>query len=868
MPQTTAEIIEYRFQHLQKVHDPLELLAFILDAFGFPKATFERIRLQRAPEGFVYAPVTNKILFASDPSKDLSEVLQCAQNIKRRGQSYRFYICTDGELLVAKDSAYDIFLKCSVSDLKQNCTFFLPLVGIEPSEETSLQSLDEKISSTFATLANQLVLRGSRRSYLSFLNRLLLLCLLTGIDDDFGQRVRIVFTASCPQDGSDDRRVFQLLFSVLFSQDCEETIPSYLSSFDYVVNEDPLEEREYPTFDSDSHETLVHLLSYRWSDVTHDIVGAVVQAIAPDETGKLTFNYTSALYVTYLTSPMMLRGWHKRFVEGYDNFELLHSLLDEVTQTTLFDPSCEIGSILCMAYSDVKAFEQKIVDRLNDLQQEEKYCCSFSFSNIVGLEKDRVRARFAAINLALAEKKMRKECSLADFGMLVSEAQSMITIGDPVLSDWELVCFNDGHVCILTNPEYRGARRMTEEQKRNLDRTFNHRLGTGNLDYCTCWIEKASNYIKGTPSKTAFFTTNSIVQGDQVSALWPGVFEKNVCISFAHTAFKWKTAARNTNAVTVVAIGLESTETASTFLLDNGSHSVEVPHIGPYLTKQNTIVKPQTRPLASDFPQMPKGDMPYEHNYLLFDAAERDDFIQQYPQAAQYMKRIIGGDEFMNDIERWCIWTPTRAIADTAALIPGIKERYDKVREWRASSSASQALKREPWRFRETLETRSYSFVVPNLSSENYIYIPMGFIDSSTIATNLVFIVYDCDIWLFGILSSRIHNLWARAVGGGYETRIRYSNQLVYNTFPLPELSEEQKHNVERCALMVLAERERYYERPLSQLYKNLPESLAAAHRTLDLVVDGIFSDEPFTSDEERLDALFERYEAMTNEDS
>lgn len=865
MARMTAEIIEQKLMAIEDYGDPLEFLAFFLDVFDFPKATFERVHLETAPSGFSFARITNRILFAIEAERDLSVVLEEAQRILVSGKPFRYYISTDGNNILAKDTIHDLYLKCSTRELKAHFGFFLPLVGIEPRDDDDHAEIDERISVTFATLSNELALNNPRTEYCDFINRLLLLCLLIGIDERFAKKIRATVIDYCPSDGRETKRVIQHVFKSLFEAQRND-LPEYLDGLPFICPLDALSDEQYPDFNSDAQSLLSQLLMADWKNVSSDIVGAVVQATDVSDDLRMTFNYTSAIYVSYLTTPMIMREWKERLAAGPQDTSNLASLLREVQAITVFDPSCSIGSILAMTFSELKSFELELVSRLNALNPNINAASSFSLGNLVALEKNKRYAQCAAVSVALAEFRLNSNKTLTAFGESLSAAATSIRMGDPIATEWNDVCENDGHVLVVSNPEYRGSRRMTATQKRNRDQLFGSRTGTKDLDYSACWLEKGSKYIRGTTSQAAFFATNSIVQGSQVSVLWPTIFNRGISISFAHTSFKWRTAARNTNAVTVVAIGLADENLNRKKYIDNGKVTKTVANIGPYLTTHTAIVRSRNRPLGTDFPPMPKGNMPYDHGYLMLTAAERDELLDQYPDAKRFLKRVVGGDEYMNDIERWCIWTPTRAMAEEASTCDWIRARYDALRDWRLGSSASEALKREPWRFRETLETSRYSLVIPNLSSENYVYIPMGFIGKETIGTNLVFLVYDCELWLFGILSSRMHNIWTRAVAGGYETRIRYSNKLAYNTFPMPHINETQREAVSDCARNVLGERERYYERSLASLYRDMPESLAAAHRTLDLVVDKCFSERPFVDDSDRLESLFDIYEERTNE--
>lgn len=248
------------------------------------------------------------------------------------------------------------------------------------------------------------------------------------------------------------------------------------------------------------------------------------------------------------------------------------------------------------------------------------------------------------------------------------------------------------------------------------------------------------------------------------------------------------------------------------------------------------------------------------------DSATKNKLVSQDNRILRYLRRIVGSNEFIKGIERWCLWIP-ESEADAALAIPQIRERVEAVRDLRISNSdkSAQRLASRPYQFREMHETTTNSLVIPSVSSENREYIPVGFIDKKTVVSNLAFVIYDCDPWIFGVVSSKMHNLWIRAVCGGLETRVRYSSELGYNTFPFPDINDEQKRLIRRCVNQVIAAREEEFDKTYAQMYKRgeMSENLRFAHSMLDVQIERCYRDEPFLDDEDRLDCLFELYEQI-----
>ncbi len=261
---------------------------------------------------------------------------------------------------------------------------------------------------------------------------------------------------------------------------------------------------------------------------------------------------------------------------------------------------------------------------------------------------------------------------------------------------------------------------------------------------------------------------------------------------------------------------------------------------------------------------MVKGNMPYGKD-LLLSPKEKEEIIEIYPEASDYLKRVVGSQEFIRGQERWCLWILDENLKQ-AMSVPLIADRIERVKEARLKGDASaKRLAERPHQFREMNVPQKYTLVIPSVSSENRDYFQVGFVDKNTIVTNLCFTIYDAEPWVFGIIASTMHNLWVRTVCGGLETRPRYSNVLGYNTFPLPNLSKEQKLNITNAVYNIIRERESKSELSLMELYNrdSMPAGLKYAHNTLDIVVESCYKKEGFYSNQERLDEMFLLYQEL-----
>ena len=445
-----------------------------------------------------------------------------------------------------------------------------------------------------------------------------------------------------------------------------------------------------------------------------------------------------------------------------------------------------------------------------------------------------------------------------------------IVHGNACRVDWELVCpKKDGdEIYILGNPPFIGKKEQSKKNKTEIEDIFSNLKGVGVLDYVACWYVKAAQMMIGTTIKCAFVSTNSIVQGEQTGILWEYlVGQYNVNIFFAHRTFQWNSQAKGKAAVHCVIIGFSYAETSKKTIFDHTEvetmgRSRLVKNINGYLfDAKNVIVKKRTLPI-SDFPKMIEGITPLDNGILSFSESEYHVFIEKEPQSKKFFRTWITGDSFINSYSMYCLWLVgiTRQEIEN---MPFVAEKLKQVRVFRENSKSSQQFSNTPWLFRETTIADNY-ILIPKTSSENRNYIPIGFITNAVTSSSSL-MLNNASVFHFAILSSKIHMAWMSAVCGRLESRYRYSASIVFNNFPFPPISDNQKAELEQSAYRILEARERYTEKTLAQLYDpdKMPADLRAAHERNDLAVERCYRSRPFSSDEERLEYLFKLYEQM-----
>ena len=492
-------------------------------------------------------------------------------------------------------------------------------------------------------------------------------------------------------------------------------------------------------------------------------------------------------------------------------------------------------------------------------------------NNFYGIEIDDFPCEIARLSLWLAQHQINMECYEKYNNAnptLPLTASGHIVCGNALRLDWNEVCpAKNGTVYVCGNPPYAGGYLLDDVQRADKEEVLKVVPNNGFQDYISCWFLLGAKYVEhASEARLAFVTTNSITQGMQVT-LWPIIFSHGVEIAFAYDSFKWKNNASHNAGVTVTIIGLQKKQDNAKYLYSEGQKRI-VKSIGPYLVPDSMdIVTPKSTPI-SDVPHLDYGVKFVDDGNLILTTAEKESLINSAPEASRFLKKFIGADEFIQGKERWCLWIDDDNL-DSAMKIPSITIRVNAVKEFRLKSSKKQTrdFASRSW---HAIEDRFVgdvpAIIIPCHSSGEREYIPIGYLSANTVITNSSFAVYDAPLWIFSILTSRMHMAWIGIVAGRLGTGFRYSNTLCYNTFPFPNLSENQKKALEDSAMRIIEARENHYENTMAQLYDpdKMPDDLRAAHESNDLLVDSLYRHSGFGNDSERLQELFRRYKEAT----
>jgi hypothetical protein len=419
--------------------------------------------------------------------------------------------------------------------------------------------------------------------------------------------------------------------------------------------------------------------------------------------------------------------------------------------------------------------------------------------------------------------------------------------------DWQTVCANNNtdEIYLIGNPPYKGKREQTKSQKSDLEFVFNgsNISSYASLDYIAIWFWKGALYIDNTNARLAFVSTNSITQGEQVGILWPEMMDDGLEICFAYTSFKWQNSARDNAGVTVIILGLRNISTEKKYIYSNGVKT-EVKHVNYYLLSSDiNYIRKSTKPISFEQVMETGSRADDKKGKLIFSQEEYNNVSFD----KKYLRQIIGGDEFINSKRRYALWLDEADVRNMPDDI--VKNRLNELKDKRKNY----------WQFKKiSWPVREFIFI-PQVSSERYAYIPIGFIDKNIIPLDPHFFIDGAPLWLFALLESKMHMAWIRTVCGKLKTDYRYSSTLGYNTFPVPPLSDEQKNKLASSARAILLARDVHFEKTLAEMYDpgKMPADLREAHEKNDHLVDQLYRGKGFANNEDRLTVLFDLYEQM-----
>ena len=742
----------------------------------------------------------------------------------------------DGTTIVGYDPAVDESYNNRIDNIFTDYEFFTPIWGINKVRNVEENEADVKAAYVMGQIHdeirryNNIGVNDDTSDLNTFMSRLLF-CFFA---EDTGLFESNVFTNTIREttqaNGSDLQEFLGEAFQVM-NLSIRSNINSRYAQFPYVNGGLFAKHIEIPRMNMRIRKLILQCGELNWAKINPDIFGSMIQAVVnPELRGGLGMHYTSVSNIKKVINPLFLdelydeyyqldrrqkeldgdypstqRGRLEYYAACKPVIAQCNRLLKRLHGMKFFDPACGSGNFLIISYKELRRIETRILKLIQQMEQAASFTSVISsvinISQFYGIEINDYACDTAKLSLWLAEHQVNRQFT-EDFHVNIQalplKTNDNIVCANACRIDWNTVCPHEREeeVYVMGNPPYLGSKLQSEEQKSDITATFGNIRNCKILDYIANWFLIGAKYIRESKSRMALVTTNSICQGEQVAVLWPEIFQLNLNIFFAHTSFKWTNNAKYNAGVTCAIIGICNKSDKTMKRIYTGETSREVSLISPYLTSTTETIVYKSNDIPKGLPKMCFGCMPYDHGFLLLDQYSKDEILADYPEAEKLIRRIYGSEEYINDKDRYCLWIDDDQ-AEYAMSIPPIKYRIEQTRLFRLNSTAPE-LAEKPYQFREHVDDIA-KIIVPRVSSERRLYVPIGYLDEKSIVSDSAFAIYDAPIYLFGILTSIIHMVWMKAVGGKLETRYRYSAQLCYNTFPFPKITATQKSDIEEA---------------------------------------------------------------------
>ena len=894
-----------------------------LEAFGNKQTTIKRLNSEKKgctnasdlkEEGGVLQR-NNIHILVSPEGETANTIIKLKESSSTEKAKAKFILATDGKYFEAEDLSNGETVACNYIDFPNHFGFFLPLAGISTVKQIRDSSFDIRATSRLNKLYVELLRNNpdwdteERRHDMNHFMARLIFCFFAEDTDIFSENN--LFTDTVAKMSGKNFEITHEVISETFrsmntkQEDREkEGVRSWANGFPYVNGGLFSGSTEVPVFTKIARSYLLHVGSLDWTQINPDIFGSMIQAVADDEErGSLGMHYTSVPNILKVLNPLFLDDLRQQLEQAGNNARKLLNLRKRVSNIRVFDPACGSGNFLVIAYKQMREIESQI----NIRRGESKRASDIPLTNFRGIEVRDFPAEIARLALIIAEYQSDlhyrdQKLALADF--LPLDTENWITSGNALEIDWLSVCPSTGksvkiigddlfttpvdqaevefeneggETYICGNPPYLGSTWQSKEQKADLERIFKNKTKNWkSLDYVSGWFMKAAEYGTHTNASSAFVSTNSICQGQQVPILWPLVFNTGHEINFAHTSLKWANLASHNAGVTVVIVGISNQKSTSRRLYsasNDGSSLVNiVENINAYLVPGvDLVVNKFSRPVST-LSAMTFGSKPVDGGNLLLSKDELEEMNLSDEDETRFIRPIYGSEEFINGKARFCIWVKDEE-AQIALDHPLIGPRIQKVREMRLNSPKAATVKgaEYPHKFDERRQIGDELVIaVAAISSENRDYLPCGPLPRGTIISNKCYALFNAPLWNMSIIASRLHWVWIGTVCVRMRTDFSYSNTLGWNTFPLRKLTEKNKEDLTQCAENILLAREAHFPATIADLYdpENMPEDLRRAHERNDEVLERIYIGRRFKNDTERLEKLFDLYTQMTFDSS
>lgn len=692
------------------------------------------------------------------------------------------------------------------------------------------------------------------------------------------------------EDGSDTGDRLDKLFQTLNTpvDERQKTLDEDLARFPYI-NGDLFSERlsVTPDFDYPMRKLLLDACYFDWSNISPAIFGALFQSVMDKKMRReLGAHYTTEKNILKVIEPLFMDDLRAEFnhLKGRKDSRRKADLIrfqEQLGELTFFDPACGCGNFLIIAYRELRLLETDILNEITDRQADISDIASrIDVDQFYGIEILKFPALIAETALWMMDHIMNDKLS-TEFGhtyrRIPLKKSPRIVHGDALETDWNDVLPARECSYLLGNPPFAGAKKQTPEQRAQVRRIASLGKKTGTLDFVSAWFINTGEYVKDNAARIGFVATNSITQGEQVGQLWPVLFDRySLEIAFAHRTFVWESDAAGKAHVHAVIIGLDKRENARDkrqlfsypTVKSDPQESIHKA-ISPYLIDAGKLSNPHLIVRDSAIPlsvrsKMAFGNMPNDGGYLILSGQEAAEIKSRYASTSDFIRPLIGAKEFMSDSHRYCLWLIDAPVS--VLKLEEVKERIARVRKYREDStrSATRKLAQFPALFGEIRQKHRNFILIPRHGSDKREYLSLGFFENMEVAHDSCLFISGGSLSDFAILSSKMHMIWLKYIGGKIKSDYRYAVKTVYNTFPMPP-KDADLSRLEPLAQSVLDARKEHQGASLANLYDPvlMPSNLRKAHQALDRAVDRLYRKSGFNSERERIEHLFTLYSKM-----
>lgn len=622
------------------------------------------------------------------------------------------------------------------------------------------------------------------------------------------------------------------------------------------------EEIEIPPVTDEIRDLLLSKASaeFDWSEISPTIFGAVFESTLNPETRRSGgMHYTSIENIHKVIDPLFLeelKGELRHICEIAVEKERNRQLRDfqkKLASLRFLDPACGSGNFLTETYISLRRLENEVLRELEYDQimigDAKNNPIEVSIAQFYGIEINDFAVTVAKTALWIAESQMMKETEaivLMHLDFLPLKTNASIVEGNALRLDWESVVPKGKLSYIMGNPPFVGYSLQNVEQKADIRAIYIDENGkpyktAGKIDYVSGWYFKSAQFMQGTMIRSAFVSTNSITQGEQVAGIWKPLYERfGVHIDFARRSFIWDSEASLKAHVHCVIVGFSVAPNKNVKRIFMAERFQIVKNINAYLIDADTIFIEGRAKAICDVPALQNGGKPTEGGFLILSPEEKASLLSTEPQAAAFIRPYMMGKDFINRKPRYCLWL-VGVSPSQINKCPNVKKRIEQVQKYRLSSRKAATRKKAetPMLFDEVRECQTDYIAIPKVSSENRRYIPMEYLSKEIIPGDKLFMLQNASFYDFGVLMSNVHMAWTRAVCGRLKSDYSYSNTIVYNNFPWPEPTDAQKEKITQTARGILDARALYPDSSLADLYDEvtMPPELRRAHQNNDRAV-------------------------------